>query len=275
MLTLNPHLLPIHLCLQLLIVHLQLIQLEVTLLLPASLTCYHHLQVRVPLRLHVVLVLEHHVLLLHISHLLPHVRDVVLQLLYLPMQLALVLLHSVTQIALVLHLHHHRVALSTHFVHSFVGHLDLVREVVDMSLQCMDLCDVVLFFLLHVPHTQRESLVVLIGLLQLRVQLSVLFRELVDASLQAFVVNTRVSVVMKNIFLLHFKSFKSLLSVSFTSGKFFVLLSEELVGLASLAELLINELVFSSQSLDIFCEFTSFLLSDDTMLSVLFCLGTN
>ena len=138
-----------------------------------------------------------------------------------------------------------------HFIHGFVGKLELMSQVIYVPLEGVDLTNVVLLFVLHLPISEGDSVDLFFQLLDLHVEFLILLAHLVYAILESVIVYASIPVVVKNVFFLHFQSFQGLLGMSFPVGELFIFLLEEIVGLRGLGELRVDEFVFSCEGLDV------------------------
>ena len=89
--------------------------------------------------------------------------------------------------------------------HCFVGLLQLVSKMINVSLQSLDFCNVVLFFLLQLLQVERGATHVLFQIEALLIKLVVLLLLVFDGFNVSFVFCTRIPIVLKNILLFHFQ----------------------------------------------------------------------
>lgn len=122
---------------------------------------------------------------------------------------------------------------------------------VNMPLQGLDFCVVVLFLLLELLDHELGATHILFHIQALLVELVVVVGELLDGFLVAFILESSITIVLEDVLFFHFEGADVLDCKSFLLLKLLVLLFEELVGLGSLGEFLVDKLVLAGEGLDV------------------------
>lgn len=203
----------------------------------ATLILDENFEVSVLLSIKRQLLLQNSVLELDVVDLLDEVSFVLLQLANDPLEAFLAALNALRQCAVIIGLQHHLVPLVLDLTHRLVGHLQLVSEVVNVPLQGFDLGDIVVLLLLEFFNCESGPGHVFLKVEALLVQVVVLLLHGLDCLLVPLVLGAEVSVILKDVLLLHFKSTHLLNGESLLVLKLLCLLFEILVGLRRLREL--------------------------------------
>lgn len=104
--------------------------------------------------------------------------------------------------------------------------------------------------------------------LQLSVEILVFIAKVIKGVLQSLVLNAGVSVILKDVFFLHFKGTEGLLTVLLFVWELFSLPLKVVVGLGRLAKLLVDVLILPRESLNVLSELLDFLGPYQSKLTV-------
>lgn len=148
--------------------------------------------------------------------------------------------------------------------------LQLVSQVINVPLKSMDLLNEVLLSLLEVPAPHLVSIDLFLHRLGSLVPILVVKPHLLNGGGQSFIFNTCISVVAKNVLLLHLYSPQCLLGMSLTVNQLLCLFFQKLIFLHWLSEFLVDKLILSCKGQNIFSDLGDFLGLDLGNLYVLF-----
>ena len=133
-----------------------------------------------------------------------------------------------------------------------------MSQMIDVSLESLNLWYVVLFFLLKFFDHELGATHVLFHIKTFLIQLGLLLWQLLYGLLVPLVFNLRISIVLQNVLFFHFKGSDALLCKSFLVLQLFILSLQEFVCLSWFCEFCIDKLIFSGQSLNILGELANF-----------------
>lgn len=201
--TLDSELESVCVALKLIVLPLQVLVRELGVVVLSSLVLDQELEITVLLALEAQGLLQGTRFKLDVVDLLTQEGFVLLKLRACSLQTLLVVLDALRQGPVVVDLQVHLVLLVLDFPHCFVGHLELVSQVVDVSLQCLDLCDVVLLFLLQLLDGKAGSRHVLLEVEAALVHPVVLLLHVPDGFLVPLILSAGVSVVLEDVLFLH------------------------------------------------------------------------
>ena len=182
------------------------------LVLTSALSLNQHLQVLHIVLLNIKLMSERIRLNLQVIDLLRHELLVLLQLRHHALQTFLIVFLGMAHLLVIADLDFEFVALLLNLPHGLVSKLKLMRQVIDVALERLDLCDVVLLFLLQLFDHERGAAGILFHVQALLIKLVVLLSELLDGFLMALGLGAGVSVVLQDVLLVDLEGSQSLLS---------------------------------------------------------------
>ena len=145
------------------------------------------------------------------------------------------------------------------FSHGLVSQLQLMRQMVDVTLKCLNLRDVVLFLLLKLFDHERRSTRALFHVEALLIQLVVLVGQLLDGFLVPLGLSASIAIILQHVLLVYLESAQSLLRHSLLLLQLLGLPLEELIGLRRLCKLLIDEPIFTRQRLNVLSQLRALL----------------
>lgn len=123
-----------------------------------------------------------------------------------------------------------------------------------MSFKCLNLRNVILFFLLKFFYEELRSTSIFIHFKAFLIQSCMFFSYLFDSILMSLIFSTRVTIVLKNILFFHFKSSNTLLTQSFLILQLFILSLKEFVCLCWFSKFTIDKFIFPWERLNIFSQ---------------------
>ena len=132
-------------------------------------------------------------------------------------------------------------------------------QVVNVSLQSLDLSDIILLLLLKLSDGKHRATCIFFHIEALLVELVVLILQLLKGLLVSFRLSTSIPVILEHILLLNLKSPNTLGCHAFLFRQVFSLSLQELVSLSRLHELGIYKLVLTCQCLNVLSELSTLL----------------
>lgn len=180
----------------------------------SSLIWHQHLQVIVPNLFHLKLLSECTCFNFKVIVLLDQIQLILFKLRAHSLQAFLVVFDRAANSSVVVDLVLQLVSLLLDFSHCLVGQLKLVSKMVDMSLECLYLWNVILLLLLLLFNHKSRSSHVFLLIKQLLVKLVVFISKLLERLTMPFAFSTDISIVLQHILLLHLKCSHLLLGKS-------------------------------------------------------------
>lgn len=168
-----------------------------------------------------------------------------------PLHVLAVDLEVVREGTVAVHVRNYGLPVVAHLPDRTVSQLKLMREVVDVPLEGVNLLDVVLLSRLHLPQAQLCSVDLLLESLCLDEDLFVLLAYLNHGLLQTLALQACAAVSSQHIVFFQFQRTKALLRKSLPVNEVLGVLPQVFVGLSRLCELRVHELVFSGERLDV------------------------
>lgn len=161
------------------------------------------------------------------------------------------------------------IAFKAEILHVLVAFFKLAGDVVDVLFEGHDFLNVVLFSFFELSQLVAGTTHVFLSDCDLIVKILVFFADLLNCVLESIILLASVSVVLKNVFFLHFERSHKLLRFSFLVDKRVVLVLEQFICMGGLSEFLVYKSVFPRQCLDVFRQLRDFLRFELSKLCLL------